>query len=69
MVAIFKVFLQYLVQANRLNNIIIDGYVRLKEFAEIYYPDVEIISVNPVGLKGLFADIYMDGEECIYSKN
>lgn len=50
----------YLVQANKVNNLILDGYVRLKEFAEIYYPDVEIISVNPVGLKGLFTDIYME---------
>ena len=25
-----------------------------KEFAEVWYPDTEIISVNPIGLKGLF---------------
>lgn len=37
------------------------GYARTKMFAELYYPDVEIISVNPVGLKGLFKDIYTDG--------
>lgn len=34
------------------------GYKKFKEFAKIYYPDVEIISVNPVGLKGLFKDVY-----------
>ena len=28
----------------------------IKEFAKIYYPDTEIISVNPVGLKGMFKD-------------
>ncbi len=30
----------------------------LKEFAKIYYPDTEIISVNPVGLRGIFRDVY-----------
>lgn len=30
----------------------------LKDFAKIYYPDTEIISVNPVGLRGLFKDVY-----------
>lgn len=34
------------------------GYGLLKRFAEIYYPDVEICSINPVGLKGLFKDCY-----------
>lgn len=28
-----------------------------KNFADQYYPDTEIISVNPVGLRGLFTDI------------
>ena len=32
----------------------------IKEFAKIYYPDTEIISVNPVGLKGMFKDLYQD---------
>lgn len=36
----------------------LDGYKNLKRFIEIYYPDIEIISVNPVGLKGLFRDVY-----------
>ena len=31
---------------------------KLKYFANMYYPETEIISVNPVGLKGLFKDIY-----------
>ena len=30
----------------------------IKKFAETYYPETEIISVNPVGLKGLFKDLY-----------
>ncbi len=36
----------------------IDGWNKFKEFAQIYYPNIEIISINPVGLKGLFKDIY-----------
>lgn len=35
------------------------GYARMKTFAEYYYPDTEIISINPVGLKGLFKDVDM----------
>lgn len=35
-----------------------EGYVKLKEMRDIYYPDVEIISVNPIGLRGLFRDVY-----------
>lgn len=34
------------------------AWVRLKSFVDDVYPDTEIISVNPVGLKGLFTDIY-----------
>jgi len=34
------------------------GYERVKEFVELHYPDTEIISINPVGLKGLFIDKY-----------
>jgi len=28
-----------------------------KEFAELYYPETEIVSVNPVGLRGMFKDL------------
>lgn len=31
-------------------------YRNIKNFADTYYPDTEIISINPVGLKGLFKD-------------
>lgn len=31
-----------------------------KIFAESEYPNIEIISVNPVGLKGLFHDVYTE---------
>lgn len=44
------------------------GFARIKMFAKQYYPETEIISVNPVGLRGLFKDVYTesyreDGEE------
>lgn len=35
------------------------GWNKIKEFKDIYYPNTEIISINPVGLKGLFdKDVY-----------
>jgi len=34
------------------------GYRRLKEFAQRWYPETEIISINPVNLKGLFSDVF-----------
>ena len=41
-------------------NIAFIGYRRLKEFAQRWYPETEIISINPVNLKGLFRDMYTD---------
>lgn len=41
-----------------INKTIYDGWVCMKHFAELNYPDTEIISINPVGLKGLFKDVY-----------
>ncbi len=38
----------------------IEGYKRFKNFIKTYYPNTEIISVNPVGLKGLFKDVYTE---------
>ena len=35
----------------------IQYWQQLKEFANLYYPDTKIISVNPVGLRGLFKDL------------
>lgn len=32
-------------------------WLKLKEFAKTYYPYTEIISVNPVGLRGVFKDL------------
>ena len=42
------------------NKILVRVWKEYKEFAQTYYPDTEIISVNPVGLKGLFKDLYQD---------
>lgn len=36
----------------------IKKWCELKEFAKTFYPDTEIISINPVGLKGIFKDEY-----------
>lgn len=33
-----------------------ETYQKMKDFIKMYYPETEIISVNPVGLKGLFKD-------------
>ena len=35
---------------------IVDAYKKFKVFANKYYPDVEIISINSVGLKGIFKE-------------
>jgi len=44
----------------KTSNDVLKAWINCKKFAEIYYPETEIISVNPVGLKGLFKDIYME---------
>ena len=38
-------------------SLMLDGYKKFKEFMQIHYPDTEVISVNPVGLKGMFKDV------------
>lgn len=37
---------------------LIKRWKEIRDFASLYYPDTEIISVNPVGLKGIFRDLY-----------
>ncbi len=37
---------------------VIAHWKKLKEFVKDYYPETEIISVNPVGLTGVFKDLY-----------
>lgn len=36
---------------------------KFKNFCETMYPNVEIISINPVGLRGLFRDVYYELQE------
>ena len=36
------------------------AWKKLAEFAEANYPDIEIVSINPVGLKGVFQDQYTE---------
>ena len=43
---------------DKLFNQSVEDWCSLKKFLEIFYPDIEIISVNPVGLRGLFKDVY-----------
>jgi len=45
----------------RRHDEMVSGYRALKRFAEKWYPDTEIVSVNPVGLKGMFRDEFQDG--------
>lgn len=39
---------------------VIQKWLELKCFADTFYPDTEIISINPVGLKGIFKDEYQE---------
>lgn len=36
----------------------IQKWLELKSFIGAFYPDIEVSSINPVGLKGIFQDIY-----------
>ena len=45
------------------------GYARMKMFANQYYPDTKIISINPVGLRGLFSDVYTEEYKASLAKN
>lgn len=48
--------------ANNYNSFTVDQILKcwasIKDFSKKYHPDTQIISINPVGLKGLFEDIY-----------
>lgn len=44
--------------ADNNDRYVIDCWKQIKEFADVYYPKTEIISVNPVRLKGVFKDVY-----------
>lgn len=40
--------------------IIVEQWKKLKEFADFNYPLTQIISINPIGLKGIFVDKYTE---------
>ena len=40
------------------SDLVIKKWLELKKFINIYYPDIEVVSINPVGLKGIFKDVY-----------
>lgn len=46
--------LQYQMNTDNL----IKGYIKLKEFTSYSYPNTRIISINPIGLRGIFEDQY-----------
>ena len=43
---------------SEIDKIHIGDWRRLKVFVDTYYPNTEIYVVNPVGLKGIFQDVY-----------
>ncbi|CBY26512.1 hypothetical protein ACVQFP_002793 [Yersinia enterocolitica] len=52
--------LNHMPQADLMYSISINkqGWHHFRNFIDVFYPEVEVVSVNPVGLKGLFQDIY-----------
>ena len=46
--------------SDRILEYLLKYWVKFKDFANRFYPDIEIISINPVGLKGLFHDVYTE---------
>ena len=53
-------------ESDLLIDFIFKGWNRVKEFRNVFYPDTEIISINPIGLKGMFKDIYTNDSEYTY---
>lgn len=41
-------------------DIIYNGWLKVKKFLEIYYPHIEVFSINPIGLRGIFKDVYTE---------
>lgn len=54
----------YAYNAKESNELVVDyvieAYKKFKEFANRYYPGTEIVSINPIGLKGIFKDVYQN---------
>lgn len=45
-------------QAKRSFEFLVSGWRVMADYARVFYPDVEVVSLNPVGLKGVFKDVY-----------
>jgi hypothetical protein len=45
------------------------GYRRVRDFAAQWYPETEIVSVNPVNLRGLFSDYFTNTENGLPSQS
>lgn len=43
-----------------VNNNVLYGWEMMQIYVKNHYPDIEIISINPVGLKGMFKDVYTE---------
>lgn len=50
----------YKTSYNGNNSYKINSFRKFKKFVDEFYPDIEIYSINPIGLKGIFKDIYTD---------
>lgn len=38
--------------------LVLDNWKRMRDHIKVYFPDIEVISVNPIGLAGMFEDMY-----------
>ena len=39
---------------------LVNGYIKFRDFRDQQYPNTRIISVNPIGLRGVFEDVYTE---------
>lgn len=39
---------------------IIDAHIKFRQFRDTHYPNTKIISVNPLGLRGIYDDVYTE---------
>lgn len=35
-----------------------ENWDRMKHYIDVYYPDISVVSINPIGLSGMFEDVY-----------
>ena len=49
-----------LIQFPMNTSALIDGYTKFRAFRDAQYPNTRIVSVNPIGLRGIFEDVYTE---------